>query len=426
MASSKFEVDLPVEAGGLKLRNPFIVGSGPCTKSVGQLVEAERCGWAAASIKLSMDPSPYVNLPPRYRWLSKEGYHVFTAETRLDVEAGLRLMREARRCTGSLVLFANMAYTGEEGLCGWVRMAEKFADAGAHAIELNLCCPNMSFNVAKSSGGASALPPSGASLGSDPVAVRGITRAVKAAVDVPVISKITPEGGNIAEVAQAAFEGGADAVTSVGNRLGIPPFDPADPAGAFYRAQRGMSLGCISGPLMRPFALRDVFEIRKRVGPDRCIIGMGGVAGAEDAIRFTMCGADLIGICTETMLRGFRLLAPLVREVRAFLDERGVGDWRGLRDSLHPYMLGAHELAIAPAHAEVDAARCTGCGRCLGPAHCVAISLEKKKARVDVERCLACSTCVDLCPSGAIRIVEERRPSRSRRRTSLPRARRKR
>ena len=401
------DILLPVEVGGLRLRNPFIVGSGPCTKSVDQLVAAERCGWGGASSKLAMEPLPYVNLPPRYRWLAKHGCHVFTAETRLSVDEGLRLIEAGRRRTRELILFANLAYCGEDGPDGWARMAKRFEAAGAHAIEINLCCPNMSFNVAKSTSKNDGLPASGASIGTDPIATGEITKVVKQSVGVPVFVKISPEAGNIELVAEAAFREGADGVTSVGNHLGMPPFDIADPSGGFYRAQRGMSLGCLSGPIVAPLAQREVFEIRKRVGPVGCIVGLGGARGAEDAIRFAMCGADLVGICTETMLRGFDFIGREIRNIREFLRERGLTCWRELRDGLHPHMRPANELYIAPAHAVVDEAACTGCGVCLQPAHCSAIHMgENKKAHVDAERCLACSTCIDLCKANALRMVE--------------------
>ena len=406
-APDREDVLLPVEAGGLKLRNPFIVASGPTAKTAEQLVEAETWGWAGACIKLTMDPSPYVNLPPRYRWLAKRGIHIFTAETRLELEEGLRLIEQGRRRTREIVLFANFAYTGKEGVRGWVRMAKRFEEAGAHALELNLCCPNMSFNVAKSSG-ASSFPASGASIGTDPAAVGQIVRAVKPSADVPVFAKISPEAGNIADVAAAAFAAGADGVTSVANRLGMPPFDPHDPAGAFYRAQRGMSLGCLSGPVLAPLGMRDVFEIRKRVGGTGCIVGTGGVASAKDAVRFAMCGADLVGICTQTMVRGFAFLPGWIGSVKEFLAEEGLGSWRELRDGLHEHMRPASGLDIVDARTEVNEAACTGCGLCLAIGHCFAISMTgDKKAVVDPARCTACSTCMDVCKVGALRMVED-------------------
>ncbi len=395
---------LPIEAGGLKLRNPFIVGSGPTTKTLEQLIEAERCGWAGASIKLAMDPPPYINLPPRYRWLAKEGMHMFTAETRLNMEQSLRLIGEARERTNDLILFANIAYAGPDGLEGWATMARRFEQAGAHAIELNLCCPNMSFNVEHSAGLADNLPTSGASIGIDPEVVATITATVKSACRIPVFAKLSVEGVNMAALAAAAFSANADGVTNAGGWLVVPPFDVNDPGG-FFRAQQGMSLACVTGPAVQSLCMRDIFEMRKRIGPEPCILGTGSVASAEDAIRLAMCGADLIGICTATMLYGFAWLPAEIRKVRGFLAEHGLSDWRQLRDRLHPHMRPVHQLDILNAHAVIDETVCTGCGRCLSIGHCCAISMtDMEKARVDPAKCTACSTCMDLCEAGAIRM----------------------
>jgi dihydroorotate dehydrogenase len=106
-------------------------------------------------------------------------------------------------------------------------MAKKYEEAGAHVIELNMCCPNMSFNVQSS--GVDIVTVSGASVGSDAGLVSKTASAVQEAVDVPVFVKLTPEGGKVGEVAKACFDRGIISVGSTGNRLAIPDFDINDP-----------------------------------------------------------------------------------------------------------------------------------------------------------------------------------------------------
>lgn len=77
---------MPFEIAGLKLRNQFMVASGPTTKHISQIIEAERCGWGAVSLKLALEPAPYINHKPRYKFWKKEGYLAFSAETRLIPE----------------------------------------------------------------------------------------------------------------------------------------------------------------------------------------------------------------------------------------------------------------------------------------------------------------------------------------------------
>jgi len=98
---------LPVKSGDVELRNPFIVASGPTVKRIDQMELAEQCGWGAASIKQAFNPYPYINYQPRYRWLRKEKLHTFTAEYRLDYEAGLRLVEDAKKKIKDLAKQAN-------------------------------------------------------------------------------------------------------------------------------------------------------------------------------------------------------------------------------------------------------------------------------------------------------------------------------
>ena len=197
--------DIPVAVAGLSFRNPFVVASGPTTKTVEQLVAAERHGWAGVSTKLAIDPAPYISRSPRYHWNAKRRLHSFTAEKRLTADEGLALIDQGRRRCRELILLANITYAGPDGLEGWRKLARRFEAAGAHAIELNLCCPNMSYNLDVGGKDPADRPASGASVGQDPTAVAGIVEAVCGAVAVPVFAKITPEGGRAGVVARGAF-----------------------------------------------------------------------------------------------------------------------------------------------------------------------------------------------------------------------------
>ena len=393
------DIDLSTRLGPLQLKNPFIVGSGPTVRTAAQIKAAEEAGWAAASLKLTIDPAPYVSLPPRYRWLRRSRMHIFTAETRLTPEKGLRLMDEARARTKDILLFANIAYDGPD-LDGWGRMAKQFEDAGAHAIELNMCCPNMSFNI--SATGTSTEKSTGASLGSDIDVLPGVIRSVLQSVKIPVIAKLTPEGGRVAAAALACANAGASAVGSTGNRLGIPDIDIRAPLKPFYRLQDGLTLGCLSGPWIRPLALRDTFEMRRRLGAGPSVIGSGGVSDLQSAVEQIMMGADAVWICTETMLRGFSWMGKLLQELRAYMKEMGWSHIAQFQGLLIQEVRSAAELVMHSGHAVLDEAACTRCGVCWEIGHCPAISHPDGKTVIDASKCLACSTCVDVCARGAL------------------------
>ena len=400
---------LPIQIGGIELRNPFVVASGPTTKRVDQLKLAEDSGWAAASIKATFNPSPYINHEPRYRWLKKQRLHTFTAEYRLDMEQGLRLVEEARSKCREMVIIANYSYVSPD-LHGWQEAARRFEAAGAQMLELNLCCPNMSFNVDVSlHTDKEGRPSSGASMGQDENSVRLVIEKTREVTDLPLIAKITPEGGRIAEVSRVAYEAGAAAVCSVANRLGIPPIDIWNFRKPIYNLQGQNTMGCLSGPWIKPLALRDVYEIRKFVGTDPAVIGTGGVAVWEDAVEMMMCGADAIGVCTQTMLSGFRFLEKWMKSLKGYLGEMGFQHALDLRDLLLQEIKPASELTTWPGYAEVDPAKCSSCRLCVEIGHCHAIVMSDEGAQIDPELCEGCSTCIDICDKNAISMVEIRK-----------------
>ena len=395
-------IDITVRLGDLTFRNPFIVGSGPTARTVDQIRRAEDSGWAGVSIKLAIEPFPYINFKPRYRWLKKERLHIFTAEKRLTAAESLKTLAEARRVTREIVVIPNITYDGED-LEGWGRLARRFEEAGAQALELNMCCPNMSFNLDLS--GEKTRKHTGASLGNDLVELPRVVGIVAEAVKVPVIVKLSPEGNRLAEAAYLCLKAGAKAVGNVANRLGIPDIDIHRPLQGIYRLQDQITLGCLSGPWIRPLALRDTYQMRFHLGPEAFIIGSGGVSGLESAVQQIMVGADAVWICTETMIRGFDWLPKLLENLKAYMREMGYNRVRDFRDLLHRNIAAASELRLHEGYAQVDLEKCNACGLCWKIGHCCAISHADGVTAIDPQACLACSTCVDLCPRDAIRMV---------------------
>ena len=339
------EIILPVTVGGITFKNPFYVASGPTTKSVKQLVRIEETGWAAASIKLTIAPTPYLSRKPRYGMFNDWNALAFTTEKRLSFDEGLRLVDESKNVLKELILFANITYAGDEGIAGWVDMAKRFQAAGADVIELNMCCPNMSYNLELTTGdsGASAKK-TGASLGQHGDAVAEIVRAIKKEVSIPVFVKLTPEGGKIADVSKTLIAAGADAVGGTANRMGMSPINLDDPGSSPFHFQDEISMACHAGSWLKPLAQRDTYEIRKVCGPDARIMAAGGVANWEDAVRMIMCGADLVGICTETLISGYDIVRPIIHGVKTYMDKRGERDLRQMRDLIVPQVKTAADV----------------------------------------------------------------------------------
>ncbi len=354
MAEKIKDIQIPVTIGGVTFKNPFFVASGPTTKSVKQLIKIEETGWAAASIKLSIDPAPYINRKPRYSLFKDRDALAFTAEKRLTFEEGLKLIRDAKPHLTDLLLMANITYAGDNGVDGWVNMAKKFEEAGADIIELNMCCPNMSYNVEMTSGGSdSAKKQTGASMGQQAEVAAEIAKAVKEAISIPLFVKLTPEGGQIAKVAKALYEVGVDAVGGTGNRLGMPPIDIDDPGKAFYHLQKEISMGCHCGKWLKPLAQRDTYEIRKVCGMDAPIMAAGGICDWRDAVEMVLCGGTLLGVCAETLISGYDIVRPMIQGLDKYMKEHGYSDLSQMRGLVVPEVRTANDVTIFAGYAKV-------------------------------------------------------------------------
>ena len=351
MAKKYTDFEIPVDIAGVQFRNPFIVASGPTTMSMEQLHSIEENGWGAASLKLTLFPTPYINRKPRYGYYDQEGYLAFTAEKRLTLDELLVLLETGRRECPDIVLFSNITYTGED-IEGWVKLAKQCEDAGAQITELNMGCPNMSFNV-EMSGDDQGGPKTGASLGCNAVAAAEIVKAVKENTTVPVFLKLCPEGAQIRHVAKAAFEAGADCVGSNANRLAITPLDLDHPAMSTNMLQKELGLSCMSGKWVLPLAKRDCYEIRRMVGPEPYVFACGGVTEWRDAVEMAMCGADLVGICTATLMYGFGFMPEFLHHVKQYMTQHGYRTFRDMRDVVVKELKSAPELTLFAGHAEL-------------------------------------------------------------------------
>lgn len=169
-------------------------------------------------------------------------------------------------------------------LCGstiedYVQVAEMM-DAHVDMLELNISCPNVKEG--------------GMAFGTDPNTVEEITQKVKAVAKVPLIIKLSPNVTDIAEIARAAEAGGADAISLINTLLGMR---------IDIETRRPIlrnNMGGVSGPCIKPVALRMVYQVRQAVRIP--IIGMGGIATGEDAIEFILAGANAVAVGTAGLV----------------------------------------------------------------------------------------------------------------------------
>ncbi len=267
-------VDLGVRLGRLELKNPVLSASGTFgyVREMAQFVALDRLGGVIP--KTVTFHARAGNPTPRT---------VETASGMLNAigldNDGIDHFRSRHmpylRTVGTAVI-ANIA--GED-VDQFVAMAEMLSDEpGLAGIELNISCPNVSH---------------GLDLGTDAAVVERLIRRVRSACSLPIIAKLTPNVTDVVTIARAAADGGADAVSLINTLRGLA---------VDWRRRRPIlayDYGGLSGPAIKPIALRMVWETHRAL-PDLPIIGVGGVATADDALEFLVAGASAIQVGTAS------------------------------------------------------------------------------------------------------------------------------
>jgi len=267
-------VDTRVSVGAVELPNPVIAASGTFgygTEFAG-LVDLARVG--AIAVK-GLSLRPYAGKPPPRLVETPGGMLNAIGLQNIGVDAFLRERLPALRAAGARVV-ANF----------WGDSAEEFADCaerlagvpGIVALELNAASPNR--------------PEWGSILAADPGALGGIVGTVRARVRAPLWVKLSPNVADIATVAHAAEDAGADAVTAINTLRGMA----VDLAARRPRLATGT--GGLSGPAIKPVALQMVHRIARAVRIP--VVGIGGIRTGEDALEFLCCGAAAVQVGTAT------------------------------------------------------------------------------------------------------------------------------
>lgn len=196
----------------------------------------------------------------------------------------------------------------------YVQMAQALQkDSGLAALEVNISCPNVKHG--------------GMHFGTDPQSAKEVIAAVKAATDLPIIAKLSPNVTDIVEMARAVQQGGADALALINTLLGMSiDIDQQRPVLA-------NTFGGLSGPAIRPVAVRMVWQVSQAV--DLPIIGMGGITKWQDAVEFFLAGATAVSIGTGNFVNP---QAPLeiLQGIEEYCAKKGVASVRELVGLAHP------------------------------------------------------------------------------------------
>jgi dihydroorotate dehydrogenase (NAD+) catalytic subunit len=271
---SAFVPDLTVPIGTITLENPVLTASGTFGYGLeyDDFFDVADLGGVCTK-GLSLDPRP--GNPPDRICETAAGMLNAIGLANVGVEAFCRDKLPLLRRRGVTVV-ANIFATTCEDFAALARRLDR--EEGVAALELNVSCPNVDKG--------------GLLFGCDPVAAARVTEAVRAVTRLPVWVKMSPEAGDLKGVGLACQEAGADALTAINTIRGLS-IDPHT-----WLPRLAHRTGGLSGPALKPIALRMVWDLARTVRIP--VIGIGGIATAEDAVEFLLAGASAVQVGTAS------------------------------------------------------------------------------------------------------------------------------
>jgi len=295
--------DLTVNLCGVTLPNPTILASGILGLSHEILARVARAGAGAVTTKsCSLKPrSGYPN-PVVLDWgpglinavgLSNPGVEGMVEE--------IRAAREQLTPLGVPVIASIFADT----IYDFGSVARFISEAEPDLIEVNISCPNLDDRYQQM-------------FAVDPYVSAQVTRRVKQNTDIPVLVKLSPNVTDIVKVARAVVEAGADGITAI-NTLGPGLILDVETC----RPVLSHGTGGVSGPGIRPIAVRCVYDICRAV--DVPVVAVGGVTTGRDVVEMLLVGATAVGIGSAVYYRGIEVFQEVCEEVRCYMERHRYG-----------------------------------------------------------------------------------------------------
>lgn len=288
--------DLSVDLAGLRMKTPVMTASGTFGfgKEFADFMNLGELGAVVVKgttlhprsgnqgVRIAETPAGMLNCIG----LENPGSDVFIKE----------ILPEIRQYGFPVIVNMSGSTTQEYGV-----LAEKLTVDGVAALELNISCPNVKEG--------------GIAFGTRPDSAAAVVREVKRHTDLPVIVKLSPNVTDIVEMAKAVEDAGADIISMINTLLGMV-IDTRT-----WKPVLGNIVGGLSGPAVKPVAVRMVWQVAQAVNVP--IIGMGGITTAEDAIEFLLAGASAVSVGTANFVNP-SVAMDITRGINDYLDARGL------------------------------------------------------------------------------------------------------
>jgi dihydroorotate dehydrogenase (NAD+) catalytic subunit len=296
LIKNKIKPDLSIDFAGIRLKNPVLTASGTFGygEEYAEFVDLSKLG---GIIVKGISMKPIKGNPPPRIWETPSGMlnAIGLENPGVDVFLGEKL--PYLRKFDTKVIVNIFGYSLEE----YVGVAGKLdAVPGIHGLEVNISCPNVKAG--------------GIVFGTDIRAAFELLSAVRRATKLPIIAKLSPNVTDITEFARAARDAGCDGLSLINTLLGMA---------IDVRCRRPRLANCtggLSGPAIRPVAVRMVWQAAKAVRLP--IIGMGGIASGEDAMEFILAGASAVAVGTANFVNP-RATLDVLSGIQAFMAEQG-------------------------------------------------------------------------------------------------------
>lgn len=307
--------DLSITVDGVKFDNPFVIGSGPPGSNANCINRSFKEGWGGVVCKtLSLDHSKVTNTAPRYARLrldDKDKKSIFGFEN-IELISDrpfadwLDDFKKVKDTYPDKVLICSIME--EYNKNAWQEITGKCQDAGVDIFELNLSCPH-------------GLPERkmGMAMGENPEIVGEVCGWVMEVAKIPVWAKMTPNVTHITDPAASAVGAGVQGIAAINTILSVLGVD-LETLRPMPTVEGHSVPGGYSCKAVRPIALRMVMQIAKAF-PQVSLSGIGGVETGRDAAEFILLGASTVQVCTGVMLHGYKMVKPMIEELKAFMEQ---------------------------------------------------------------------------------------------------------
>ena len=386
--------DLTSNTAGIISPNPFWLASAPPANSGAQVMRAFDAGWGGAVWKTL--GQPIQNVSSRFGaigWKGAKGVGFNNIELITDrpLETNFREIAEVKkRFPKHAVIVSLMVETREE----WKEIIARSEDAGADGLELNFGCPHGMCERGM-----------GSAVGQEPKVNERITGWAKEFARVPVLVKLTPNVGDIVPHGLAAQAGGADGVSLINTiksiiGVDIERFVPYPTVGS------RSTNGGYCGAAVRPIALHMAAALARDERFRLPISGIGGITNWRDAVEFLLLGSSSVQVCTEVMLKGYRIVEDMIEGLDGYMAAQGFENLDQLVGRAVPAYTEWGELDLNhELVARINPATCIGCQACVVACHdgahqCIHPNPDKslRVPIVDESECVGCNLCQIVCP----------------------------